>query len=199
MRNLSGFCRCRDRFEWSLLFVAIIWHCLTLPGTLESKQEEAELNMKRELEQLAQDKNDFEKKKKVLKKKKSALEQMQATLPMLNLQVADNKNQLESFKLENKRHVATLNELKQEVDIFIAKYLRQEGVEQGKKDELSGLVGEIKDEESDIAQWSAEEHKQNKTVAMLSAQREIKAREASRAIQNEKETKEVWPSCSSRF
>jgi chromosome segregation ATPase len=157
---------------------------------LESKQEEAEQNMKRELEQLATDKNDFEKKKKILKKKKSVLEQIQSTLPMLHLQVADNKNQLESYKLENKRHVATLNELKQEVDIFIAKYLRQEGVEQGKKDELSGLVGEIKDEEMDISQWSSEEHKQNKTVAMLSAQREIKAREASRAIQNEKETKE---------
>jgi len=113
-----------------------------------------------------------------------------STLPMLHLQVADCKHQLESYKAENRRHLSTLNELKQEVEIFVAKFLRQEGIEGSKKGELDGLIGEIKVEESDIGQWSAEEHKQNKTVAMLSAQREIKAREASKAMQNERETKE---------
>ena len=42
----------------------------------------------------------------------------------------------------------------------------------------------------DIGLWANEEHKQNKMIAMLSAQREIKAREASKAMQNERETKQ---------
>merc|ERR1719424_592628 len=146
--------------------------------------------MKSELEKNAKAKSDFEKQKKLLKKKKQVVDATASTLPMLHLQVADCKHQLESYKAENRRHLSTLNELKQEVEIFVAKFLRQEGIEGSKKGELDGLIGEIKVEESDIGQWSAEEHKQNKTVAMLSAQREIKAREASKAMQNERETKE---------
>lgn len=157
---------------------------------LEMEQKQAEDAMKSELEKNAKAKSDFEKQKKLLKKKKQVVDATASTLPMLHLQVADCKHQLESYKGENTRHLGTLNELKQEVEIFVAKFLRQEGIEGNKKGQLDSLIGEIKVEESDIGQWSAEEHKQNKTVAMLSAQREIKAREASKAIQNERETKE---------
>ena len=157
---------------------------------IEMDQKQAEDGMKAELDKNAKAKSDFEKQKKLLKKKKAVVDTTASTLPMLHMQVTDCKHQLESYKQENRRHLATLNELKQEVEIFMAKYLRQEGIEGEKKGELDSLIGEIKIEESDIGQWSAEEHKQNKTVAMLSAQREIKAREASKAIQNERETKE---------
>ena len=48
----------------------------------------------------------------------------------------------------------------------------------------------IKDLEVQITKWAAEEHRQNKTIQILSAQREIKAREASKAAALEKETRE---------
>ena len=55
---------------------------------------------------------------------------------------------------------------------------------------LAKLSAECKALEQDIVQWSAEEHKHNKMIAMLSAQREMKARDASKALQNERETQE---------
>ncbi len=48
----------------------------------------------------------------------------------------------------------------------------------------------IKDLERQIAQWQAEEMTMNKQIGVLSAQREIKAREASKALQMERNTKE---------
>ena len=51
-------------------------------------------------------------------------------------------------------------------------------------------VSLTKELEHQIALWTSEEHKQNKQIALLSAQREIKAREASKAIHHERETKE---------
>ncbi len=46
------------------------------------------------------------------------------------------------------------------MDIFIAKFLRQEGFEKDKRDGLEELLDHIKNEENHIGQWSAEEHKQ---------------------------------------
>jgi len=157
---------------------------------LEKAQKHADDDLRREFEKLAMMKSDFEKQKKTLKKKKQIVDSTLSGIPQLRLQLTDAGHQLEAYRTENAHLQGNLGELKQEVDIFIAKFLRQEGIEKTKKEELLGLVGLIKQAESDISQWSSEEHKQNKTVAMLSAQREIKAREASKAIQNERETKE---------
>jgi chromosome segregation ATPase len=165
-------------------------HHLERRVALELEQKAAEDDNKREVEALAQIKSEFEKLKKKLKKRKHVAEATVATLPNLKLQLNDVQHQLESFRNESRNLQAQLTELSQEVDIFIAKFMRQETIESGIRGNLEGLSGQIKVEESDIAQWRVEEHKQNKTVGMLSAQREIKAREASRAVQHERETKE---------
>ena len=52
------------------------------------------------------------------------------------------------------------------------------------KEELKEMMAVTAQQESDIGQWTAEEHKANKTVAMLTAQREVKAREAAKASAN---------------
>ena len=76
------------------------------------------------------------------------------------------------------------------MDVYIANFLRQEVVEKEKKDQLEAQMKVIKDLEMQIVKWNAEEQRQNKTIQILSAQREIKAREASKAQNLEKETKE---------
>jgi hypothetical protein len=71
-----------------------------------------------------------------------------------------------SYRNENKEYQKNLQDLKQEVDIFIAKFLRQEGFEKDKRDGLEDLLDHIKNEENHIGQWSAEEHKQNKMIGL---------------------------------
>ena len=67
------------------------------------------------------------------------------------------------------------------MDVYIANFLRQEVIEKEKKTELEAQLKVIKDLELQITKWHAEEHRQKKTIQILTAQREIKAREAAKA------------------
>lgn len=80
--------------------------------------------------------------------------------------------------------------MKQEVDLAIARLLRQEVIEKSKRQGLESLLKEVAGMEDEIGNWSAEERRQNKLIAVLSAQREMKAREATRAQAAEKDTRE---------
>merc|ERR1719230_1787925 len=48
----------------------------------------------------------------------------------------------------------------------------------------------VAEQEDEIQQWQLEERRQNKLIALLAAQRELKAREATRAAQLEKESRQ---------
>ena len=61
-------------------------------------------------------------------------------LPNLKSQVNDTEHQIKLYKTENSNLKTKQDDLKQEVDIFIAKYLKQEGIEKSKKTELKQLV-----------------------------------------------------------
>ena len=59
--------------------------------------------------------------------------------------------------------------------------MKQDGIEKSKRVALDKLLEDVAKQEAEIVQWSNEERSQNKLIAMLSAQRELKAREATRA------------------
>jgi hypothetical protein len=63
---------------------------------------------------------------------------------------------------------------RQDVDVGIAKFLTQESIELDKREELRVLVEGVDALEAQVLLWAEEESKQNKLVALLSAQREIK-------------------------
>ena len=126
----------------------------------------------------------------MFRKKRQIANTAKEVLPGLKSQVADNEHLLASYQVENKRLAKQTEEIDQEVSIYVARFLKQEGIEEDKKTALNKLVEEVEKNEAEISQWVAEERKQNKLIAVLNAQREIKAREALRAMVNEKETRE---------
>lgn len=75
---------------------------------------------------------------------------------------------------------------KQQVELAIAKFMKSEKIEQVKKDELESLMSDVREKEAELSQWMAEETKQNRIILALTAQREIKSREATSAKENEK-------------
>jgi len=118
------------------------------------------------------------------------LDGAKGSLPQLEMQLTDAHHQHLAHKAELKRLTSSLQELKQEVDIFMHQYLTSEGVEKSKKEELQALLDDEKALEDEREQWRLEEGRAAKQIALLSAQREMKAREASKALQHERETKE---------
>ena len=125
---------------------------------------------------------EFDNLKRRIKQKQSMLDAALALIPGLEAQKHDQESELATYKAEGSRLKKQLKEMKQEVDVAIANFLRQEVVEKDKKEALERQMKVIKDLEVQITKWAAEEHRQNKTIQILSAQREIKARKLPRLL-----------------
>ena len=157
---------------------------------LELKEKQAKESLRHSIEATSHAKKEFDNLKRRIKQKQSMLDAALALIPGLEAQKHDQESELATYKAEGSRLKKQLKEMKQEVDVAIANFLRQEVVEKDKKEALERQMKVIKDLEVQITKWAAEEHRQNKTIQILSAQREIKAREASKAASLEKETRE---------
>ena len=157
---------------------------------LELQRKEVDENIRHRNDSLALEKKQLDIQKRLFRKKKQIANSAKEVLPGLKSQVHDNEHLLSSYQTENKRLAKQIEDMDQEVSIYIARFLKQEGVEKGRRDKLNMLIEEVEKNEAEIAQWVSEERKQNKLIAVLKAQREIKAREALRAQANKKETRE---------
>ncbi|GMI18091.1 hypothetical protein TrLO_g1215 [Triparma laevis f. longispina] len=157
---------------------------------LELARKETDENIRHKNDNLSLEKKQLDIQKRLHRKKRQIANTAREVLPGLKSQVHDNEHLLASYNVENKRLAKQIEDMDQEVSIYVARFLKQEGVEEDKKLDLNKLIEEVEKNEAEIAQWVAEERKQNKLIAVLNAQREIKAREALRAMANEKETRE---------
>jgi len=124
------------------------------------------------------------------RKKEAIANAANEVIPALKLRLADNEHLLQSHIEDNKLSKASIRSTKEEVDMAIARLLRQEVIEKAKRQRLESLLKDVAHMEDEISIWSAEERRQNKLLAVLSAQREMKAREATRAEGAEKDAQE---------
>jgi chromosome segregation ATPase len=154
---------------------------------LETKVE-LELSLKGEseslrhtMDELTRSNKEFDQLKRTIKKKQGIVDSSLALQPGLESQKSDVEAELATYKGESVLLKKQLKNLKQEVDVYIANFLTQEVIEKEKKTELEAQLKVIKDLEAQITKWHAEEHRQRKTIQILTAQREIKAREAAKA------------------
>ncbi|KDO30765.1 hypothetical protein SPRG_04666 [Saprolegnia parasitica CBS 223.65] len=140
----------------------------------------AEMTSRRETDRQSSLVKEFDRLKKTLKKKMVQVDSAKSLLPNLEVQVTDAEHQMAADHVD----------LKQDVDVLIARLFKLDTIEKAKVDELQSLSQRVKDYETELGQWVAEEAKQTKILALLSAQREMKARAASTAIDNEKATQQ---------
>eukprot|EP00743_Colponemidia_sp_Colp-15_P002127 GILK01002309.1.p1 GENE.GILK01002309.1~~GILK01002309.1.p1 ORF type:complete len:926 (-),score=268.21 GILK01002309.1:247-3024(-) len=145
---------------------------------------------KRETDNLAKRQKQHERAKRDYKKKELMKEFVLDQLPSLRLQQEDVTKQLQHLHDDRQRQKQVLEELKQEVDIFISTYLKQEQIEKDKKEELEAMVSSIKDMEGEVSQLIKDEYKLTQHIAFLTSQREKMAREASHAMNHARETRE---------
>jgi hypothetical protein len=147
-------------------------------------------DLRRAGDELSGAKKDYDSKKRMLRKKRAIADSVRELLPILSGQVLDDEHALRSYADENKRLGASIKEERREVDLGMARFMKQEMLEKGKREELEQLIAAVAVQETEVQQWQAEERKQTKLIALLAAQRELKARAATRATQEEKDTKQ---------
>lgn len=125
-----------------------------------------------------------------LKKKRIVLDLVLENLPGLESQLRDQeiaKRRLQEERISKKKEI---EHLRDEVDTSVARLLTQEGVEEGRKKELEDSIAEVDEMEAKVVHWLAEGKRQSKLLSVLSAQRDIKARDNTRIESKEKEAKQ---------
>lgn len=145
---------------------------------------------RRENERVGKAKKVYDGVKRDLKKKILMFDASRALLPNLKAQVVDAQHQVAALQTDNKAQAQRQLEVKQQVDLLIARFLKREEGEKQQNTELDQLGTQVSALEEEVAQWVTEESKQKKLVAMLTAQRELKAREAAAALEHERETQQ---------
>jgi DNA repair exonuclease SbcCD ATPase subunit len=156
---------------------------------LNIRKKDLENQLRHANDQLMLMTKDYEGLARQLKKKTIVLDLVKQNIPGLESQLKDEemlvKNSLDD-KVNKKKE---LNKLKEENDYHIARLLSQEDIEKDKKEELEKIIEEVDDLENKVAQCIAEGKKQSKLLSLLSAQRDIKARENARIESKDKEAK----------
>jgi chromosome segregation ATPase len=132
---------------------------------------------------------DYESLTRQMKKRTIVLDLVKQNIPGLESQLKDQEMLLKNSIDERNGKKKESTKLKDEIDYHVARLLAQEGVETDKKKELEHLIEDVDDLETKVANAIAEGKKQSKLLSLLSAQRDIKARENSRIESKDKEAK----------
>ncbi|EGZ30262.1 hypothetical protein PHYSODRAFT_477524 [Phytophthora sojae] len=157
---------------------------------LDIRAKALDLTARRENERCGKAQKDYDRLKRKLKKQILMLDSNKALLPNLRAQVVDVQHQVAALRSENKDQTQRQLDVKQQVDLLIARFLKQEDGEKAQSAELEALSTQVTELEAEVGQWLMEESKQKKLVTMLTAQREMKAREATSALNAERQTQQ---------
>lgn len=135
-------------------------------------------------------KKDYDAQKRIYKKKRSGTDQVKAIIPQLEEQTADQSHVMRSYKDEETQIKKKINSHKDEVDAQVAVLLHSEGTEKATKEELENIIAEVDELEAEVVHWLAEQKRQAKLISVLSAQRDIKARESARVELKQKDARQ---------
>ena len=114
----------------------------------------------------------------------------QELISKLKFNEKESSHMLRSLIGENEKQGKVIDEMKEEVEVGIIRFLAQESVEKGKRDDLNFAIEKIEMKESKIQHWLAEEKKMSKIIHIMSAQRVLQERESVRCSQSEKDLQE---------
>lgn len=157
---------------------------------LNIRKREIDNNTRHLNDQLMLSSKEFDLLKRQLKKKRMNSDSSRQSIPTMEENVSEQEAMLRN--LIDKRNIRAKDILKQkdEVDTHVARLLQQEGIESEKKKELEKTISDLDDLEASLIQLAAEGKRQSKLLAVLSAQRDIKARDCTRISTKERESKQ---------
>lgn len=147
-------------------------------------------NLRNNLESLNAFHKKCEEQKKMYERLRRKRDTVQSIIPPLTNQYEILDRQLEEMKYQHKLQKEMLTEIKQDEELFISQYLAQEKLEEDTVMLLTSVDDDRKDYEKKIVELDKEERLLQQHISKLSSQRELMAREASRATALFRETKE---------
>ena len=164
---------------------------LTMRAELNVKRKEVESLLRHKIDQLSFASKEYQDAKRILKKKTAFALSIKSMIPTLEEQLKGAQLTLNTLNSEKNIKAKEVLKMKEEVDSFIADFLQQEGLESDKKKLLENAVAEVDEMEAKVVAALAETKRQSKLLAVLSGQRDIKARDFARVEAKEKEARQA--------
>lgn len=139
---------------------------------------------------LSVSRKEYDQLKRQLKKKRGIADAAKQVIPTLEVQLSDQEVLLNTYITEKNAMKETIEKLKDDGEAHSKLLLDFEKVEKNKILELSEIKAEVDSAEAETIRGMAEQKRQAKLISVLSAQRDIKARDSARVEQKEKEARQ---------
>jgi len=162
---------------------------LTTRAEVNIRRKEVESLCRHNIDRLSFANKEYQDAKRLLKKKAGYALSLKSMVPALEEQLRGSQLTLSTLQSEKNLKSREVLKMKEEVDSFIADFLQQEGLEADKKRSLEAAVMEVDEMEAKVLAELAETKRQTKLLAVLSGQRDIKARDFARVETKEKEAR----------
>ncbi|CAM9669684.1 unnamed protein product [Ectocarpus fasciculatus] len=169
---------------------ALLHDNITKKMELNLKKKEIDAEFRHVTESLNFLKKDYDGVKRLYKKKRGKADVFRVMIPSLTEQLNDEQHNISLYHSDRDDIRKRNEKLKDEIDIALANFLEQEGLEKSKKEELQESVQQVETAELDVINWMTENKRQAKLISVLSAQRDILARESARINHKAHEAKE---------
>ena len=154
------------------------------------KLQEGKLELRHTIEYSMSTNKLYEEQKQRFERLRRKLDSVLSILPPIETQYSDKMKELEALKTNANKQQKVIAELKQDVDVFISSYLKQEKLEEDKTLELEDIERRFVQLEETITSCLKQERELEREIQSLSAQRERASRDVIKVIVSLRETKE---------
>jgi chromosome segregation ATPase len=163
---------------------------ITRKMELSLQKKEIDAEYRHTSDQLMFLKKEYDSAKRLYKKKRGSSDAYRAMIPTLEAQELDEQHNLALYRTDHEDNRRRNEKLKDEIDVMVAHFLEQEVVEKSKKEELQQSVADVEALELEVVNWMTDSKRQAKLISVLSAQRDILARECARINRKAHDSKE---------
>ena len=124
-------------------------------------------------------------------KKKYTLKKTTDFLTQMKVNLKESERDIRSQEKDNEIQLKAIDDMRDEMNVKLTRWLEQENIEQTIKDELKSIVGDVEEKENEIQKWRVEGKKMLKLLSITKIQRDTHMRKTRDMRTNVKEIAET--------
>jgi predicted nucleic acid-binding Zn-ribbon protein len=158
---------------------------------LEIRLKESKESLRHQSNVTMLQKKQYDRIERVYVKKKYTLKKTIDLLAQMTLNLEESERHVRHQVKENEIQLKAIEDMKDEMNLKLTRWLEQENIEQTMKDELKSIAGNVEEKENETQKWRVEGGKLLKLLSITKIQRDTQIRKIRDVRTNAKETVEA--------
>ena len=158
---------------------------------LEIRLKESKESLRHQSNVTMLQKKQYDRIERVYVKKKYTLKKTIDLLAQMTLNLEESERHVRHEVKENEIQLKAIEDMKDEMNLKLTRWLEQENIEQTMKDELKSIAGNVEEKENETQKWRVEGGKLLKLLSITKIQRDTQIRKIRDVRTNAKETVEA--------